>query len=93
MLTQEEINNFKSTIIYKQSLIGNIIVNLLSINGRAENEDNLTKYKLINCYVNILLDYFTESDYENNNFFTISEIKDIIRRFNNITNSDYSIDL
>jgi len=88
-----EINNFKATVQSVQSQIGNTIVNILSINGRSENEDILTKFKLINIYCNILIDYFSQDDYEDNNFFTTDEIWDIIQHFNNLCNTNYNIDL
>ena len=88
-----EINDFKATIESVQSQIGNTIVKILSINGRSENEDILTKFKLINIYVNIMIDYFSQDDYENNNFFTEDEMYEIIQHFNELCNTDYTITL
>lgn len=93
MATPTEINNFKATIEAKQSEIGKTISNILSINGRAENEQILTKFKLINIYSNIIIDYFSKSDYSVDNFFTIDEIWNIIQHFNELCNTDYNIDL
>jgi hypothetical protein len=91
--TPTEINNFKATIQSKQSEIGNTITNILSINGRAENEEILSKFKLINIYGNILIDYFSQDPYNTYNFFTTDEIWDIVQHFNELCNTDYSIDL
>lgn len=91
--TPTEINDFKATIMSKQVEIGNTLVTLLSINGRSENGQFLTKFRSINSYSNILIDYFSEDDYENNNFFTIDEIYEIIEHFNDLCNSDYTITL
>ena len=91
--TSTEINDFKATVESVQSQIGNSLVTMLSINGRSENEEYLTKFRSINSYVNILIDYFSESDYTNNNFFTIDEIYEIIEHFNDLCNTDYTITL
>jgi hypothetical protein len=91
--TTQEINDFKATIMAKQSEIGNSLVTLLSINGRSENGQFLTKFRGINSYTNILIDYFSEPDYTNNNFFTVDEIYEIIEHFNDLCNSDYTITL
>jgi hypothetical protein len=91
--TTQEINDFKATIMSKQSEIGNSLVTLLSINGRSENTQFLTKFRSINSYSNILLDYFSELDYTNNNFFTVDEIYDVIGHFNDLCNSNYTLTL
>ncbi len=88
-----EINDFKATIMSKQVEIGNSLVTLLSINGRSENDQFLTKFRSINSYSNILIDYFSESNYTDNNFFTVDEIYDVIGHFNDLCNSDYTITL
>jgi len=93
MATPTEINNFKATLEVQQAIIGNTITNILSINGRAGNEEILTKFKLINIYSNILLDYFSKTTYNVDNFFTTDEIWEIIEHFNELCNTDYSITL
>jgi hypothetical protein len=93
MATVQEINDFKATVMFKQVEICKTLTRILSINGRSENEVYLIKLQGINEYCNIIIDYFSESDYENNNFFTISQIKEIIDHFNDLCNSDYSINI
>jgi hypothetical protein len=93
MATPTEINDFKATIQAQQSIIGNTITNILSINGRAENEEILTKFKLINIYGNIIIDYFSKTVYGTDNFFTTDEMWEIIEHFNELCNTDYNIDL
>jgi hypothetical protein len=93
MATVQEINDFKATVELTQCLIGNTIVNILSINGRSENEEILTKFKLINMYGNIIIDYFSKTTYNVDNFFTTDEIWDIIQHFNELCNTDYNINL
>ncbi len=91
--TPTEINDFKATVMFKQVEIANILTNILSIGGRVENEIYLIKLQAINEYCNIIIDYFSEDDYENKNFFTVTEFLDIIEHFNDLCNSNYSIDL
>jgi hypothetical protein len=91
--TPTEINDFKATIQAKQVDIATIVTRILSINGRSNNEIYLIKLQAINEYCNILIDYFSENDYENKNFFTVDEIKDIIEHFNDLCNSNYTIDI
>jgi hypothetical protein len=91
--TVQEINDFKATIMFKQVEISNILTNILAIGGRVDNNIYLIKLQGINEYCNILIDYFSESDYENNNFFIIDQIKDIIDHFNDLTNSNYTINI
>ena len=93
MATTQEINDFKASLLVQQTEIGNSLVTLLSINGRSENEQFLTKFRSINSYSNILIDYFSKDDYANNNLFSIEEIYQIIEHFNDLCNSDYSITL
>jgi hypothetical protein len=91
--TLQEINDFKATIMFRQVEISNILTNILAIGGRVDNNVYLIKLQGINEYCNILIDYFSETDYENKNFFTVDEIKQIIEHFNDLTNSDYNINL
>ena len=93
MATPTEINDFKATIMFKQVEIATILTNALSVGGRFDNNIYLIKLQAINEYCNILIDYFSESDYENKNFFTVDEILDIIEHFNDLCNSNYTIDI
>ena len=93
MATDQDINDFKATIMWQQSNIGNTIVNLLGIEGREGNEDLLFKYNLINIYGNIIIDYFSQSPYNANNFFTVDEIQEVILRLNHLMRTNYSIEL
>lgn len=90
-MTQQEINDFKGSILYKQSEVGVIITNMLSITGRRWNEEYLLKYNLIDMYSNILLDYFEKDNWETYNFFTKDEILEVLKNFNTLCNSDYSL--
>jgi hypothetical protein len=93
MATPTEINDFKATVMFKQVEICNIVTRILSINGRSENNIYIIKLQAINEYCNIIVDYFSEDDYENNNFFTVAEFRDILTHFNDLCNSNYNIDI
>lgn len=93
MATPTEINDFKATIMAKQTDIAMVVTNLLSVGGRFDNNIYLVKLQAINEYCNILIDYLSESDYENKNFFTTTEILDIIEHFNDLCNTNYTINL
>lgn len=92
-MTQQEINDFKATIYYQQTIVGNAMTKVLQISGRQANEVYLIKFKLINCYANILLSYFSQTDYSNNNFFTTDEILEVLFHFNNLCNTNYNLNL
>jgi len=93
MATTQEINDFKATLMWQQTNIGNTIVNILAITGRDGNEELLTKFKLINIYSNIIIDFFSQTPYNQYNFFTIEEIYEVIQRFNHLCNTNYNIEL
>ena len=61
--------------------------------GRKELECYKFKFRLLNHFVRVLVDYLDSDDYENVNFFTVSEINDIIQHINNITGSNRWLDL
>lgn len=90
-MTQQEINDFKASIIYKQCEVGMIVTNIISITGRDYNEESIMKYNLIDMYCNILLDYFEKDTWETYNFFTKEEILQILKNFNALCHSDISL--
>jgi len=47
------------------------------------------KLMLLSGYLDCISDYFIEDDYENNNFFTNAEIRDIMQYINNICRTNY----
>jgi hypothetical protein len=93
MATTQEINDFKATVMSVNTQVGNAFTNALSISGRSENEVYFKKFRSINIYTNILLDYFNETSYGQYNFFTTDEIYEIIEHFNDLSNTDYTINL
>jgi hypothetical protein len=93
MATTNQINSFTATIMYEVVNIGNIISNLLSINGRTDNAYNELRFKLINIYADIITDFFIQSPYNVNNFMTTDQLQTVIDHFNNLCNTNYSIAL
>jgi len=61
--------------------------------GAKELECNKLKFRLLQHFVRIISDYFDSDDYTTNNFFTVSEINDVMQHVNNILNSSYWVDL
>lgn len=93
MATQQEVNDFIATIMWQVSTLGNILTNLISIQGLSKNMFSLFKFRLINMYSNILIDYFSQYPYNVNNFFTTDQAYTIIDHFNTLCNTNYSITL
>ncbi len=94
MATQDQVNSFIATVMWQVSTIGNILTNLISIEGRQKNALYEFKFVLINIYANIIIDYFSQYPYYPNNFFTtLDQIYQVIDHFNNLCDTNYSITL
>jgi len=93
MASQSDVNNFTSTVMWQVSTLGNILTNLISINGRPKNEFYAMKFKLINMYADVLIDYFSQYPYNVNNFYTTTQVATIIDQFNTLCSTNYSINL
>jgi hypothetical protein len=93
MATTQQINDFKATLMWEETRIGSILNNLLAINGRSENKNSELKFKLINIYTNIMIDYFNEPNYSTYNFFDIDQMYKIIEHFNDLCKTNYTITL
>ena len=50
------------------------------------------KFRVLKYLVRILVDYFDSSDYENINFFTPEEARDVAQHINNICGTNYMVD-
>lgn len=61
--------------------------------GEKNIECNKFKFRLLNYFIRILIDFFDGDDYTLHNFFTVSEINDVMQHVNNITNTNYWVDL
>ena len=61
--------------------------------GHTELFQYRLKHTILNYYITIMVDYFYQTDYANNNFFTTTEVKDIMNRINSLCDSNYDLDL
>ena len=62
--------------------------------GRKEIECYKLRFELLNHYVRIITDYLDRgADYDTKNFFTTAEARDIIQHINNLTGTNYMLDL
>lgn len=93
MATPSEISNYILSIYEAQT----ILMDRLVLKERLGNT-NLFRYRikanLLNKYIRIMINYFNiPTSYNTNNFFTTSEVQDIILRINVICGTNYNLDL
>jgi len=50
------------------------------------------KLRVLRYLVRIMIDYFDSDDYENVNFFTTEEARDVAQQINNICHTEFMID-
>ena len=93
MSTQQEINDFLYSIYLVQVKLGNDFSKTLEIEGERDNSFDKTKIIMISFYSRMLTDYFAQDNYSVDNFSTTDEIKEIIRKFNDLCDTAYTIDL
>jgi hypothetical protein len=60
--------------------------------GTDELECPEMKLRVLRYLVRILIDYFDSDDYENINFFTTEEARDVAQQINNICHTEYMIE-
>jgi len=60
--------------------------------GTDELECPEMKLRVLRYLVRIMIDYFDSSDYENINFFTTEEARDVAQQINNICHTEYMIE-
>jgi hypothetical protein len=92
MATSEQISDFLTYVTYAQSTF----MDKLNLKERLGHE-NLFKWRLQNVilgyYIQILVDYFAQAEYDSGNFCTTDEIQDVIDRVNRLCDSNYTIEL
>ena len=93
MATAPQIAAYLSDILYAQS----VYMDDLNLRERLGHKD-LFRYKvrnlLLDYFVQIMIDYFSVGiTYASNNFFTTTEVKDIINRINSLCDSNYNLNL
>jgi hypothetical protein len=60
--------------------------------GTDELDCPMMKFRVLRYLVRILVDYFDSDDYENVNFFTTEEARDVAQQINNICHTEFMID-
>ena len=91
-VTQNEIDTYVANARGAFADYGNTLAKYQRI-GSENIECYKIRFNLLNYYVELIVDYLESSDYENINFFTTSEARDIIQKINNICNTYYMLDL
>jgi hypothetical protein len=88
--TEQQITDYLTDILYAQS----VYMDKVGLKERL-GEPEIFKYRLRNTilgfYVEILMNYFTQTDYENNNSLTTTEAKDIMSRINLMCDTNYNL--
>lgn len=72
------ISDFADTVARKQRM------------GKSDIYCERIKLMLLSAYLDCICDYFLEGDtYEDDNFFTTSEVRDVMQHINNICKTNY----
>jgi len=90
--TTTEINEYLFNIRSAQADYGSNLANAQRI-GRVDLDCYKMKFRILKYLIRILIDYFDSSDYENINFFTEAEARDVMQHVNNICKTNYMITL
>lgn len=92
MATAEQINTYLNNILYAQSVYMDDIMNRERL-GYSDIFIYRLRAYILDCYIQIMVSYFYQSGYDSDNFFTTTEVRDIIDRINAMCDSHYDIDL
>jgi hypothetical protein len=90
--TTDEINAYLYNIRSAFVDYGNNLANAQRL-GRVDLQCYEMKFRVLKYLVRILVDYFDSSDYENINFFTTEEARDVMQHVNNICGTNYMVQL
>jgi hypothetical protein len=90
--TTTEINEYLFNIRSAFVDYGSNLANAQRI-GREDLDCYKMKFRILKYLVRIMVDYFDSSDYENINFFTEAEARDVMQHINNICGTNYMITL
>lgn len=90
MASAQDILDYLSYIKYAQS----VYMDKTNLKERLGHTDMFI-YRLrniiLNYYITIMVDYFSQSLYDDNNFFTTDEIYEVMSRINRICDSNYTL--
>ena len=90
--TETEINAYLFNIRTAFADYGSNLANAQRL-GRTDLLCYNMKFRILKYLVRIMVDYFDSSDYENINFFTTAEARDVMQHINNICGTEYMISL
>jgi len=90
--TSTEIDNYIINIRSAFADYGSNLANAQRI-GREDLGCYQMKFRILKYLVRIMVDYFDGDDYENVNFFTTEEARDVMQHINNLCGTNYMIDL
>ena len=90
--TTTEINSYLYNIRKAQSEYGANLSKAQQL-GRTDIECQMNKFVTLKYMVRIVIDYFDSDDYENVNFFTTDEIRDVMQHINNLCGTNHMITL
>lgn len=88
------VNSFKYTMLEQFSLFTDKVTKELDGSTNARHIEYQKQRLALACaYIDIIVDFFTETVEGDENFFTYPEIEDIIRHLNRIFGTEYWIEL
>lgn len=90
--TAEQIAVYLLTLTDAQSDYGRKVAKECRI-GKSDTKNDFIKLTLLSYYIRSLEKYFDTTDYENNNFFTTTEAKDIMERINGICGTFHYLEI
>lgn len=89
---QSEINAYLYNIRSAFVTYGSNLANARRL-GRTDLQCYELKFRILKYLIRIIVDYFDSSDYENINFFTEAEARDVMQHINNICGTNHMIQL
>lgn len=92
MATPQEISTYLSNILYAQSVYMDEVCKR-ELLGYKDIFQYRLRAAILNYYVKIMIDYFSQYPYDTYNFFTTEEVQDIIDRINRLCDSNYNLNL
>ena len=90
--TAGDIADYLVSIYYAQSVYTDKLI-LKEKLGHTDVFCDRIKTAILSCYVYLMVEYLSQVDYENNNFFTTDEAEEIMYKINRICDTNYYLDL
>jgi hypothetical protein len=90
--TQDQINGYLYNVRSAYSTYGSNLAKAQRL-GRTDLDCYKLKFRALKYLLRIVSDYFNTPNYAVSNFFTTSEIRDVMQQINNICGTNYIIEL